>query len=85
MNDQGTAQPVIWLEEEQHEVAPEVPVSDCDDIILSSNNNTDDTDLLVIEDDIELQPQPKSMRVDGRQQTITVDFHALLNSMRKTS
>ena len=84
-------QPVIWLDEPENDATvnepplAEPPAVEPDDIILSTGNGADDSDLLVIEEDIDLTPRPEVMRVDPRDEKISVDFHAMLNSMRQNS
>ena len=79
-------QPVIWLDEPDQPATDQPTAGDGlevgpDDIVLSSKSNSDDSDLLVIEDDIDVD-LPHIMRVDTEERTIDVDFHSMLKSMR---
>lgn len=42
----------------------------------------DDSDMLVIEDEVDIRPISEATRVDGERQTISVDFHQMLSRMR---
>jgi type II secretory pathway predicted ATPase ExeA len=81
---QSECQPPAWTDEPVRQATP-MPGFESDDIILSTNADADDSDMLVIEEDIDVDPQPQVTRVDPRDKTITVDFHAMLNSMRKST
>ncbi len=74
-------QPVVWLDETDGQPASDEPTVEPDDIVLSTKSDSDDSDLLVIEDDLDVA-QPQVIRVDSEDRTIDVDFHAMLNSMR---
>jgi type II secretory pathway predicted ATPase ExeA len=45
----------------------------------------DDSDLLVIEDDVQLARTDEVTRIDAREQTISVDFQAMLSRMRSNA
>ncbi len=84
-------QPVIWIDEPESDAAVDEsprdqrPAVEPDDIVLATGTGADDSDLLVIEEDIDLTPRPEVMRVDARDEKIVVDFHAMLKSMRQNS
>jgi type II secretory pathway predicted ATPase ExeA len=77
-------QPVVWFDAcEDQPTEQQQPVED--DIVLSTNNKSDDSDLLIIEDEVEIAPQPSLTRVDNQEQTINVDFRSMLSNMRHSS
>mgnify|MGYP001570062409 CR=1 FL=1 len=64
--------PVIWM--------PEESMADHGDIQAG-----DDSEILVIEDELELRRVDAAARVDSQDQMISVDFQAMLNRMRSGS
>ncbi len=85
-------QPVVWLDDPADQpavadlpAAVDQPAERDDDIVLSSNNKSDDSDLLVIEDELDIAPQPPLTRVDHQEQTINVDYRSMLSNMRHSS
>jgi hypothetical protein len=65
---------IYWIGEEE-------PVSETD----TGNIGRDDSDLLVIEDEIEVRRVDAAKRYDALDQTISVDFQAMLSRMRSGS
>ena len=45
----------------------------------------DDSDLLIIEDEVDVTSRPSSARVDGAEQPVSVDYRTMLNRMRQNS
>ncbi|MFK8111822.1 MAG: ExeA family protein [Rubripirellula sp.] len=82
MQPEADLEPELEMEAVSYELEldqPEIlPLSDADCIPLSR----DDQDMLVIEDELDLQPVDTVARVDGERHTISVDFHQMLNKMR---
>ena len=76
------ANPVLWISEEADDDAT---YADADDAAADDDSQMDDSDILVIEDELELRRLDSKARVDGRDQTISVDFQAMLTKMRSGS
>lgn len=66
--------PVLWLDE--------AGTGDQDGDDEQDLRISDDQDLLVIEDDVDIAPASVETRVDSQEQTISVDFQAMLARMR---
>jgi len=66
--------PVQWIDEA---VGTGKPMNDDSDIVIH-----DDSDLLVIEDDLHLRADACAPRIDAEERTVSVDFQAMLSRMR---
>ncbi|MEM1068022.1 MAG: AAA family ATPase [Planctomycetota bacterium] len=78
--------PALWIADDQAEVIEEgTPENEVTDVETDIQLSRDDSDMLVIEDELELRRVDPASKRDSHNKTISVDFQAMLARMRSAN